>query len=344
MVIAMKKTVCFGEIMLRLNPPGYLRIKQANTFEASYAGGEANVAVSLANYGAAAEFVTKLPDNDLSEKVLRELRGYGVGVSHIVRGGERLGVYFVEKGASQRPSKVIYDRKHASIAEADAGDFDWEDIFASAGWFHFTGITPALSDSLADICLTACQEAHKRGIIISCDLNYRKNLWNSEKAGAVMSRLMEYVDVCIANEEDAEKVFGIRPADNNVEGGKINKKGYVDVARELSRRFGCRQVAITLRESISANDNRWSAMLYENDTVCFSKPYLIHIVDRVGGGDSFSGALIYALRSEYPQQKAIEFAAAASCLKHSVEYDFNQVCVEEVLALMNGDASGRVKR
>lgn len=344
MVTAMKKTVCFGEIMLRLNPPGYLRIKQADVFEASYAGGEANVAVSLANYGDEAKFVTKLPNNDLSEKVLRELRGYGVDVSHIVKGGERLGVYFVEKGAAQRPSKVIYDRKHSSIAKADAADFNWEEIFASAGWFHFTGITPALSDSLADICLTACQEAKKQGVTVSCDLNYRKNLWSSEKAGTVMGRLMKYVDVCIANEEDAEKVFGIRPADNNVEGGKINKEGYVDVARELSRRFGCSRVAITLRESISANDNRWSAMLYENDAASFSKSYLIHIVDRVGGGDSFGGALIYALRNGYSQEKAIEFAAAASCLKHSVEFDFNQVTVDEVTALMNGDASGRVKR
>lgn len=330
--------------MMRLNPPGYLRVKQADTFEASYAGGEANVAVSLANYGLEAEFVTKLPKNDLSEAVLRQLRSYGVGVAHIAMGGERLGVYFVEKGASQRPSKVIYDRKGSSVATASEDDFNWEEIFADAGWFHFTGITPALSDSLADICLSACREAKKRGITVSCDLNYRKNLWSSEKAGEVMGELMQYVDVCIANEEDADKVFGIRPADNNVEAGKINREGYQDVARELSRRFGCRKVAVTLRESLSANDNQWSAMLYENETSCFSKKYMMHIVDRVGGGDSFGGALIYALQSGYSQQDAIEFAAAASCLKHSIEFDFNQVTVDEVLALMNGDASGRVKR
>lgn len=340
----MSKTVCFGEIMLRLNPPGYLRVKQANSFEASYAGGEANVAVSLANYGLQAEFVTKLPKNDLTTAIQRQLRGYGVGVDNIMIGGDRLGIYFVEKGASQRPSKVIYDRKHSSIAEASAGDFDWDRIFEGTGWFHFTGITPALSETLPEICLEACRAAKEKGITISCDLNYRKNLWISEKAGAVMGELMKYVDVCIANEEDADKAFGIRPADNNVEAGKINRAGYQDVAEAICNRFGCKKVAITLRESISANDNRWSAMLYENGMACFSKSYNIHIVDRVGGGDSFGGALIYALQSGYSQQDAIEFAAAASCLKHSIEFDFNQVTVDEVLALMNGDASGRVKR
>ena len=340
----MKRVVCFGEIMLRLNPPGYLRIKQTTSFEASYAGGEANVAVSLVNYGDQASFVTKLPRNDLTAAALRQLRGYGVDVSHVAMGGERLGVYFVEKGAAQRPSKVIYDRKGSAIAMAAAGDFDWPAIFADADWFHFSGITPALSDALAAICLTACQEAKKRGVTVSCDLNYRKNLWSSEKAGVVMGELMRYVDLCIANEEDADKVFGIRPADNNVDAGRINREGYMDVARELCRRFNCRQVAVTLRESISANDNRWSAMLYEKERACFSRSYLMHIVDRVGGGDSFGGALIYALRDGYTQQEAIEFAAAASCLKHSIEFDFNQATVDEVLALINGDAIGRVKR
>ena len=341
---AMKKIVCFGEIMLRLNPPECLRIKQTDVFEASYAGGEANVAVSLANYGAETAFVTKLPDNDLAERALRELRSYGVDVSRIVRGGERLGVYFVEKGASQRPSKVIYDRRHSAIAEAAPGEFDWDAIFAGAGWFHFTGITPALSDALADTCLAACRKAKEHGMTVSCDLNYRGKLWSPEKAASVMGPLMEYVDVCIANEEDAEKVFGIRPADNNVENGRINRAGYVDVARELCRRFPCRQVAVTLRESISASDNRWSAMLYADGAACFSKSYLIHIVDRVGSGDSFGGALIYALGSGYSQQDAVEFAAAASCLKHTVAYDFSQATVDEVQALVDGDASGRVKR
>lgn len=340
----MKKTVCFGEIMMRLNPPGYLRIKQATTFESSYAGGEANVAVSLANYGLPAVFVSKLPQNDLSESCLRSLRGYGVDVSKISFGGDRLGLYFVEKGASQRPSKVIYDRKGSSIATAVQSDFDWNNIFEDAGWFHFTGITPALSDSLSDICTIACKEAKERGITISCDLNFRKNLWTSEKAGKVMGTLMQYVDVCIANEEDADKVFGIRPAENNVEAGNINREGYTDVARALCQRFGCGKVAVTLRESINANENNWSGMLYENGKACFSQKYSMRIVDRVGGGDSFGGALIYALQSGYSQQDVIEFAAAASCLKHSIPFDFNQVSVEEVQSLMNGDSSGRVKR
>ena len=340
----MKKTVCFGEIMMRLNPPGYLRIKQTNTFEASYAGGEANVAVSLANYGLPVEFVSKLPKNDISEAVMRQLRGYSVDVSHMAMGGERLGVYFVEKGASQRSSKVIYDRKYSSISAASQEDFDWDEIFRDAGWFHFTGITPALSQDLAEICVTACKEAKKLGVKISCDLNYRKNLWSSEEAGRVMGNLMSYVDVCIANEEDADKVFGIRPADNNVDAGKINHAGYEDVAKALRDRFGCETVAITLRESISASDNKWSAMLYQEGNACFYKTYNIHIVDRVGGGDSFGVALIYALQSGYSQQDTIEFAAAASCLKHSIEFDFNQVTVDEVTSLMNGDASGRVKR
>ena len=253
-------------------------------------------------------------------------------------------MYFLEKGASQRGSVCIYDRAHSAIQEAQPDDFDWDQILDGADWFHFTGITPALSDALAAICLTACQEAKKRGVTVSCDLNYRKNLWSSEKAGVVMGELMRYVDLCIANEEDADKVFGIRPADNNVDAGRINREGYMDVARELCRRFNCRQVAVTLRESISANDNRWSAMLYEKERACFSRSYLMHIVDRVGGGDSFGGALIYALRDGYTQQEAIEFAAAASCLKHSIEFDFNQATVDEVLALINGDAIGRVKR
>ena len=275
---------------------------------------------------------------------MRQLRGYSVDVSHMAMGGERLGVYFVEKGASQRSSKVIYDRKYSSISAASQEDFDWDEIFRDAGWFHFTGITPALSQDLAEICVTACKEAKKLGVKISCDLNYRKNLWSSEEAGRVMGNLMSYVDVCIANEEDADKVFGIRPADNNVDAGKINHAGYEDVAKALRDRFGCETVAITLRESISASDNKWSAMLYQEGNACFSKTYNIHIVDRVGGGDSFGGALIYALQSGYSQQDTIEFAAAASCLKHSIEFDFNQVTVDEVTSLMNGDASGRVKR
>lgn len=340
----MKRIVCFGEIMLRLNPPGYLRIKQANSFEASFAGGEANVAVSLANYGMEAAFVTRLPDNDLTTAALRTLRGYGVDVSHVCLGGERMGTYFVEKGASQRPSKVIYDRKYSAIATAASGDFDWDAIFSGADWFHFTGITPALSDGAAELCLEACCAAKARGVKVSCDLNYRGNLWSSEKAGQVMGGLMSYVDVCIANEEDAEKVFGIKPQDNNVQAGKINTDGYREVAQSICRQFGCAQVAITLRQSLSADNNNWSAMVYQDGKAYFAKTYAMHIVDRVGGGDSFGGGLIYALLSGREPQDAIEFATAASCLKHSIPFDFNQVTVKEVESLMGGDASGRVKR
>lgn len=340
----MNRVVCFGEIMLRLNPPGYLRVKQAASFEASFAGGEANVAVSLVNYGLDAAFVTRLPDNDLTVSALRTLRGYGVDVSHVRLGGERMGVYFVEKGASQRPSKVIYDRKYSAISTAAPGDFDWNVIFAEADWFHFTGITPALSDSAAALCLEACRTAKERGITVSCDLNYRGDLWSSEKAGRVMSELMPYVDVCIANEEDAEKVFGIRPQDNNVQAGKINADGYREVAHDICQRFGCTRVAITLRQSLSADNNNWSAMLYQDGKAYFAKTYAMHIVDRVGGGDSFGGGLIYGLLSGRDPQSVIEFATAASCLKHSIPFDFNQVTVKEVENLMNGDASGRVKR
>lgn len=340
----MAKFVCFGEIMGRLNPAGYLRLVQSETLEISYAGGEANVAVSLANYGKDAGFVTKLPDNDLTKSALRKLRSYGVDVSGVVLGGERMGLYFVEKGASQRASKVIYDRKYSSIAQADVEDFDWDRIFADTQWFHFTGITPALSDKAAAVCMEACKKAKEKGIIISCDLNYRNKLWTSEKAGEVMGALMEYVDVAIANEEDCEKVFGIKASNTDLTGGKLSHEGYVEVAKTLSQRFGIPTVAITLRGSLSASDNKWAGMLYTNGNSYFSKEYLIHIVDRVGGGDSFGGGLIYALSSGYEPQRAIEFAVAASCLKHTIEHDFNEVTVDEVEKLMNGDGSGRVQR
>jgi len=338
------KAVCFGEIMMRLNPEGYKRFTQANKWEVSYAGGEANVAVSLANYGLDAAYVTKLPDNPLGQSAINSLRALGVDTSMIVKGGERLGVYFVEKGASQRPSKVVYDRKYSAISMASASDFDWDSIFDGADWFHFTGITPALGDNVAAICLDACKAAKARGISISCDLNYRKNLWSREKAGEVMAELMPYVDVCIANEEDAADVFGIRAENIDITGGKLDHSGYIDVAKKLIARFGFKKVAITLRGSISANDNRWAGMLYDGENAYFSKEYLIHIVDRVGGGDSFGGGLIYSLMSGYDCQKTIEFAVAASCLKHTIEYDFNMVSVDEVTKLMGGDGSGRVQR
>lgn len=255
-----------------------------------------------------------------------------------------MGIYFVEKGASQRPSRVIYDRKNSSIATAQPQDFDWDNILAGADWFHFTGITPALSPNAATICMEACQAARRKGVIVSCDLNYRKNLWTSQEANKVMSRLMEYTDVLIANEDDADNVFGIKASGSDVSAGKIVKESYVSVAEQLAERFGCKYVAITLRESISANDNNWSGLLYDGDKCYLSKQYSIHIVDRVGGGDSFAGALIYALVSGYEKQMAIEFAVAASCLKQTIEHDFNQVTVKEVHALMEGDSTGRVKR
>ena len=340
------KVVTFGELMLRLAPEGYLRFIQSNKFEATFGGAEANVAVSLANYNQDVSFVSKLPNNEIGQMAINSLRQYGVNTSHIIRGGDRVGIYYCEKGASQRPSKVIYDRAYSSIALAKKEDFDWDDIFNDADWFHFTGITPALSKEVAEISLEACKAAKEKGIVVSCDLNFRKKLWSNKEANETMSKLCKYVDICIANEEDAKDVFAIEAKDTDINTGKLNKEGYVSVAEQLSQRFNFKYVAITLRESISANDNNWSAMLYnaKEGKAYFSKKYAIHIVDRVGGGDSFGAGLIYALRNSYKDQDAIEFAVAASCLKHSIEGDYNLVSLEEVKALANGDASGRVKR
>ena len=340
----MSRIITFGEIMMRLNPEGYLRFVQADKFEVSYAGGEANVAVSLANYGQDAAFVTKVPSHEIGQAAINELRRFGVDTSMIVRGGDRLGIYFAEKGASQRPSKVIYDRAGSAISRASADDFRWEKIFEGADWFHFTGITPALGGELPEICLSACQAAKRLGVKISCDLNYRKKLWTREEAGRVMAGLMPYVDVCIANEEDAKDVFGIAAEDTDLNTGKLSREGYISVARQLTERFGFEKVAITLRGSISASDNNWAGMLYSGGEAFFSTTYHMHIVDRVGGGDSFGGALIHSLLSGWEPQKAIDFAAAASCLKHSVEHDFNMVSADEVLSLAGGNASGRVQR
>lgn len=340
----MKKIVTFGEIMMRLNPEGYRRFVQADKFEASYAGGEANVAVSLANYGMQASFVSKVPAHEIGQCAVNALRKYGVDTSKIVRGGDRLGAYFVEKGASQRASKVIYDRAHSAIAEASASDFDWDAVFEGVDWFHWTGITPALGGNLPEICLAACKAAKAKGVKISCDLNYRKKLWSTEKAREVMSELVKYVDVCIANEEDAKDVFGIEAEGTDINAGKLNHEGYISVAKQICDKFGCEKVAITLRSSISANDNDWAAMLYTDGEAYFSPSYRIHIVDRVGGGDSFGGGLIYSLLSEKKPQDAINFAVAASCLKHSIEQDFNLVSIAEVEALAAGNASGRVQR
>lgn len=338
------RVVTFGELMLRLAPENYLRFVQSDRLEATFGGAEANVAVSLANYGMNACFVSKLPEHEIGQSAVNSLRKYGVDTSYIVRGGERVGIYYCEKGASQRPSKVIYDRKYSSIAMADEGDFDWNNILMGAEWFHFTGITPALSDNMAKITLEAVRTAKKLGLTISCDLNFRKKLWSKEKACEVMSELMQYVDVCIANEEDAKDVFGIEAQNTDIEGGKLDREGYVSVAKQLTERFGFKAVAITLRESISANDNDWSGMLYVAQKAFFSKKYSMHIVDRVGGGDSFGAGLIYALTHDMSGQEAIEFAVAASCLKHSIEGDYNLVSVNEVLSLANGSGSGRVQR
>lgn len=339
-----KKVVTFGEIMLRLNPEGYLRFLQADKYEATFGGGEANVAVSLANYGMDASFVTKLPTHEIGQAAINDLRRYGVDTTKIVRGGPRVGIYYAEKGASQRPSKVIYDRAGSSIALADVTDFDWDEIFDGADWFHFTGITPALGGNLPEICLKACQAARERGVMVSCDLNYRKKLWTRDEARECMTKLVPYVDCCISNEEDAKDVFGIEAENTDIDSGKLNHQGYISVAKQLHDRFGCKYVAITLRSSISANDNDWAGMLYTDGKAYFSKEYHMHIVDRVGGGDSFGGGLIYSLLSGFEPQKAIEFAVAASCLKHSIEHDFNLCSVSEVESLAGGNASGRVQR
>ncbi|MDD2301910.1 MAG: sugar kinase [Eubacteriales bacterium] len=339
-----KRVVTFGEIMLRLAPEGYYRFVQASAFGAIYGGGEANVAISLANFGLESRYVTKLPAHEIGQAAVNTLRNYGVDTSLIVRGGDRVGIYFLEKGASQRPSKVIYDRANSSIAAATRRDFDWDRIFEGADWFHFTGITPALAPEIAAVCEEACKSAKAGGLTVSCDLNYRKKLWSREEAGRTMAALCKYVDVCISNEEDAKDVFGIEPEQNDIIAGKLNREGYETVAARLTERFGFQKVAITLRGSISASENNWAAMVYTNGTSYFSKEYNIKIVDRVGGGDSFGAGLIYGCLTGKSDREALEFAVAASCLKHSVEGDYNLVSAAEVEALAGGDASGRVQR
>ena len=340
----MAKVVTFGELMLRLAPNGYYRFFQNDQMQATFGGGEANVAVSLANYGIDSVYVTKLPCHAIGQAAVDSLRYFGVDTSRIVRGGERVGVYYLEKGASQRGSVCIYDRAHSAIADASPDDFDWDTIFADADWFHFTGITPALGGHLVEICKAACIAAKAHGVKVSCDLNYRGKLWTREAARAAMSVLCQYVDVCISNEEDAKDVFGIEAAETDIYGGKLNKDGYRSVAQQLAEQFHFEAVAITLRTSLSASDNHWAGMLYDGQSCYFSKEYHLHIVDRVGGGDSFGGGLIYALLQGKPPQDAIEFAVAASALKHSVEGDYNRVSVAEVEKLAAGDGSGRVQR
>ena len=340
----MSKVVTFGEIMLRLAPNGYMRFFQDDQMQATFGGGEANVAVSLANYGLDSVYVTKLPQNSIGQAAVNSLRYFGVDTTKITRGGERVGIYFLEKGASQRGSVCIYDRKYSAIQQANNEDFDWDAIFEGADWFHFTGITPALGNNLVEICKQACIAAKKRGVKISCDLNYRGKLWTRQEANQAMTELCQYVDVCISNEEDAKDVFGIEAEGTDIYGGKLNHEGYKSVAKQLADKFGFEKVAITLRTSISASDNDWAGMLYDGQDYYFSKNYHLHIVDRVGGGDSFGGGLIYALLSGKYGQDAIEFAVAASALKHSVEGDYNRVSVAEVEKLAGGDGSGRVQR
>ena len=340
----MSRIVTFGEIMLRLAPNGYLRFFQNDQMQATFGGGEANVAVSLANYGMDAAFVTKLPKHAIGQAAVDSLRYFGVDTKNITRGGDRVGIYYLEKGASQRGSVCIYDRAYSAIQLADKSDFNWDEIFEGADWFHFTGITPALGENLVQICKEACIAAKNKGVKISCDLNYRGKLWTRDQARAAMSELCKYVDVCIANEEDAKDVFGIEAENTDIYGGKLNKEGYKSVAKQLMDTFGFEKVAITLRTSISANDNDWAGMLFDGENYCFSKEYHLHIVDRVGGGDSFGAGLIYALLNGKDTQQAIEFAVAASALKHSIEGDFNRVSVPEIEKLAGGDGSGRVQR
>ena len=340
----MGKIVTFGEFMLRLAPNGYYRFFQNDQMQATFGGGEANVAVSLANYGMEASFVTKLPKHAIGQAAVDSLRYFGVDTKDITRGGDRVGIYYLEKGASQRGSVCIYDRAYSAIQMANSDDFNWDAIFEGADWFHFTGITPALGGNLVEICKEACIAAKNKGVKISCDLNYRGKLWTRDEARAAMSELCKYVDVCIANEEDAKDVFGIEAENTDIYGGKLNKEGYKSVAKQLMDTFGFEKVAITLRTSISANDNDWAGMLFDGENYCFSKEYHLHIVDRVGGGDSFGAGLIYALLNGKDTQGAIEFAVAASALKHSVEGDFNRVSVSEVEKLAGGDGSGRVQR
>ena len=340
------KVVTFGELMVRLQPFNYERFVQANSLEFSFGGGEANVAVSLANYGLDAAFVTKLPAHAIGQAAVNSLRRYGVDTSMITRGGDRVGIYYNEKGASQRGSVCIYDRANSAIQLAQPSDFDWDKIFEGVDWFHFTGITPALGENVVEICREACKAAKAHGVKISCDLNYRGKLWTREQARAAMTDLCQYVDVCISNEEDAKDVFGIEAEATDIYGGKLNAEGYKSVAKQLADKFHFEKVAITLRESHSAFDNGWSAMLYDvaSNEYCFSKKYDLHIIDRVGGGDSFGGGLIYGLNTYATQAEALEFAVAASCLKHTISGDFNRVTVKEVESLMKGSGSGRVER
>lgn len=339
----MKKIVTLGEIMVRLSPPLKERFSQAKQFDIVYGGGEANVAVSLANYGMDAHFVSKLPDNEIAQCAINHLRNYGVNTESVVRGGDRIGIYYLEHGASMRPSKVVYDRNNSAIAEAKPEDFDFDAVFKDADWFHFSGITPAVGPHAEAVTLAALKSAKKNGVTVSCDLNYRKKLWTPDEAKACMTKLMEYVDVCIGNEEDAEKVLGFKPGETDVTSGALELDGYKSIFKQMQEQFNFKYVVTTLRESHSASDNGWSALIYDGNEFYSSKHYDVRIIDRVGGGDSFAGGLIYGLLN-HDFKYALEFAVGASALKHTIFGDANLVTVEEVETLINGDASGRVQR
>lgn len=341
----MAKVVTMGEIMLRLSPEGNKRFVQVDNFDVIWGGGEANVAVSLANYGHDAYFVSKLPTHEIGQAAVNSLRRYGVHTDYVARGGDRVGIYYAETGASMRPSKVIYDRAHSAIAEADPADFDFDAIMEGATWFHWSGITPAISDKAAELTKLACEAAKRHGVTVSVDLNFRKKLWTSEKAISVMKPLMKYVDVCIGNEEDAQLCLGFKP-DADVEGGKTDASGYHKIFEQMAKEFGFKYVISTLRESISATHNGWKALIYNGKEFYESKHYDLNpIIDRVGGGDSFSGGVIHGLlKYNFEQGKALEFAVAASALKHTINGDFNLVSESEVEALAGGSANGRVQR
>jgi 2-dehydro-3-deoxygluconokinase len=341
------KIITLGEVMLRLSTPGFSRFVQAQNFDVNYGGGEANVAVALSNYGMESYFITKLPKHEIGQSAVNSLRRFGVKTDYIVRGGERVGIYFLETGASQRASKVIYDRSDSAVTTLNKDDLNWENVFDNAKWFHWTGITPALGKTVQDTLKTACEVAKKKGVMISADLNYRAKLWTTKEAQSVMIPLMDYVDVCIANEEDAEKSLGFKAEGTNVESGEIDEEGYFNLSKKLKEKFKFKSVAITLRESYSASRNGWSALLYDEQDCkrpYRSKKYDVQIVDRVGGGDSFASGLIYGLLTKNNTKDALEFAVAASCLKQTIPGDFNLVSADEVEKLAKGSGSGRVER
>ena len=341
----MGKILTVGEIMMRLQPLGYKRLMQADTLEVVFGGGEANVAVSLAQFGQDAVYFTKLPKNAIADKCVNELRGFGVDTSKIIRGGDRMGIYFCEKGCSQRGSNVIYDRANSAIAMMKADEVDTDAILDGVTWLHWTGITPALSENAVDYMRKILRAAKLKGITVSCDLNYRKKLWTKQKANEVMSELVNYVDVLISNEEDSKDVFGIEASGSNITAGVLSADGYEEIGHKLMAKFpNVKYVAFTLRESISASVNNWSGILITKDKSFKSKKYTIQIVDRVGGGDSFGAGLIYGLANNIGEQATIEYAIAASCLKHTIEGDFNITSVDEVMKLVGGDGSGRVQR